>query len=179
MESDFGQTAFNRLFQVLEPDAPSIEEGFRRCRFKLAKFFVWRYCDDPDNLADETISRLLKNARAGQEISADHVYAVAVNVFREYARASKKSGALTNLDDLRERAAAVVVDDCKRHCLAQLSPERRELLARYYLDDEGREEIAQEQGLTLNALRLQVHRMKNWLKRCYEDCRKHSVSPRN
>jgi DNA-directed RNA polymerase specialized sigma24 family protein len=180
MEADFGQTVFTKLFQLLEPDAQSIEEGFQRCRYKLFKFFAWRHCEDPDNLADETISRLLKNVRAGQEILADnpysYVYAIASNLFKEYLRAKKKGGVLVDIDEVRETPVAAVVDDCQKQCLEQLSQEKRELLARYYLDDDERDAIAQEQGLSLNALRLQVHRIKHGLRRCREDCQKHSMS---
>src|ERR1044072_403350 len=105
MESNLGQTTLDQLFQLLEPDARSTEEGFRQCRLKLIKFFAWRRCEDPDNLADEKVSRLLKNVRAGQEISSDnpysYVYAIAGNVFKEYVRAKKKGASLTDLDEAR------------------------------------------------------------------------------
>jgi DNA-directed RNA polymerase specialized sigma24 family protein len=183
MEPNFGQTAFDKLFQLLEPKAQSIEEGFQQCRFKLLKFFAWRRCEDPENLADETVNRLLKNVAAGQEILADkpysYVYAIASHVFMEYLRAKKKSGVIIDIDDMQEMAVPEVVDDCQKQCLEQLSNEKRELLARYYLDDDQRDDIAEEQGLSLNALRLQVHRIKHGLRRCCEDCRKHSGSQRN
>lgn len=183
MESNFDQTILDGLFQLLEPDAPSVEEGFRRCRLKLIKFFAWRHCEDPDNLADETISRLLKNVRADLEISSDnpysYVYAIAVNVFKEYLRVKKKGAMLTQLDEAREIVVLPVTDDCKKQCFEQLSHDKRELLVHYYSGDEDRNEIASEQGLSLNALRLQVHRIKQGLRRCYEDCWKHSAKMRN
>lgn len=183
MEPKLGQTALDKLFQLLEPDAQSIEEGFQRCRFKLLKFFAWRRCADPDDLADETINRLLKNVHAGQEISADkpysYVYAIATHVFMESLRAKKKSEVIIDIDEVQDIAGAGAVDDCQKQCLEQLSDEKRELLARYYLDDDEREDIAGEQGLSLNALRLQVHRIKNWLRRCWEDCHKHCGGTRN
>ncbi|MFL6255020.1 MAG: RNA polymerase sigma factor [Pyrinomonadaceae bacterium] len=183
MEANFGQTVLDKLFQLLEPDSRSIEEGFRQCRFKLVKFFAWRYCEDPDNLADETVSRLLKNVRDGQVISADnpysYVYAIAVNVFKEYLRAKKKGAAQTDLSEARDVVIQQEADDCKRQCFEQLPSEKRELLERYYQDDDSREDIAKEQGLSLNALRLKVHRIKQGLKRCREDCRKHSGGVRN
>jgi hypothetical protein len=74
MTSDSDPTAFDRLFSLLEPEALSVDAGFQRCRLKLIKFFAWRHCEDPNSLADETISRLLKNIAAGQDISADHPY---------------------------------------------------------------------------------------------------------
>ena len=183
MESNSDQTVFKKLFRLLEPDEQSVEQGFQRCRLKLFKFFVWRHGEDPDNLADETISRLLKNVRAGQEISAEnpysYVYAIATNVFKEYLRAKKKSGILTDIDELRESALPVPAADCKKQCLEKLSPEKLELLARYYLDHDDRNDIAREKGLSLNALRLQIHRIKLGLKRCWKDCLKGSDSMRN
>ena len=168
---------------MLEPDARSTEEGFRQCRLKLIKFFAWRRCEDPDNLADETVSRLLKNVRAGQEISSDnpysYVYAIAVNVFKEYVRAKKKGASLTDLDEARHVVVPPTTDDCKKQCFEQLSREKRELLLRYYLDDDEPNHIASDHGLSLNALRLQVHRIKQGLRRCCEDCRKHSEGIRN
>lgn len=183
MEPKPGQTVFDKLFQLLEPDAQSIEEGFQQCRFKLFKFFAWRHCEDPENLADETVNRLLKNVHTGHEISSDkpysYVYAIASHVFMEYLRAKKRGGVIVDIDEVQEVAGPGPVDDCQKQCLEQLSPEKRELLARYYLDDEERESIAEEQGLSLNALRLQVHRIKHGLRRCCEDCRKHSAAARN
>lgn len=183
MEPEFGQTAFAKLFQLLEPDAQSIEEGFRQCRFKLLKYFAWRHCEDPDNLADETMSRLLKNVGTGQEILADkpysYVYAIARNVFREYLRAKEKGEVIIDIDEVQEIAGSDATDDCQKQCFEQLPGEKRELLARYYLDDDQRNAIAEQQGLTLNALRLKVHHIKHGLKRCWEDCRKHSGGTRN
>jgi len=183
MESDFGQNVFDKLFKLLEPDAPSIEEGFRQCRFKLIKFFVYRYCEDPESLADETVGRLLKNVHAGRELLPDnpyrYVYAIAMNVFRENVRAKKKGEVLDDIEQVGELPVPEEADDCLRQCMEQIPAEKRELLERYYLDEGSREAILQEQGLTLNALRLKVHRIKNGLWRCWEDCRKRSRGRRN
>lgn len=183
MESNFGQTVFDKLFKSLEPNARSVKEGFQQCRFKLVKFFAWRRCQDPDNLADETIIRLLKNVHDGQEISASspysYVYAIANNVFKEYLRAKKKGETFLNINEVQESTVPAATDDCNKQCLEQLSHDNRELLARYYLDDEERLDIARELGQSLNALRLKVHRLKHGLKRCWEDCKKHSGGPRN
>lgn len=176
MASNSDPTAFDRLFSLLEPEALSVDAGFQRCRLKLIKFFAWRHCEDPNSLADETISRLLKNIAGGQEISADHpysyVYAIAVNVFKEYLRAQKKSSLLTQIDEWRETASPARAADCRSLCLAQLSVAKVELLAHYYLDDVDRNDIARENGLTLNALRLQIYRYKVGLRRCLKNCLK-------
>lgn len=183
MEFNSDQIVFDKLFRLLEPGAVSVEAGFQRCRFKLIKFFGWRRCDDPENLADETIARLLKNVRAGQEISADnpysYVYAIASNVFKEFVRDKKKSGVTTEIEEIKDRTLPMPAMDCKRQCLEQLTAEKQELLARYYLDPDDRNEIAREYGLSLNALRLQIYRIKAGLRRCWEDCLKRGDSMRN
>ena len=183
MTSNFDPTGLEKLFRLLEPEALFVEDGFQTCRLKLLKFFAWRYCEDPDNLADETISRLLKNIGAGQEISAEHaysyVYAIAKNVFYEYLRAKKKSGILTDLEDFQETAPPARAADCRKICLEQLSAAKLELLEHYYLDDVDSDDIARELGLTLNALRLQIHHCKVGLKRCLKDCIKRGDSIRN
>jgi DNA-directed RNA polymerase specialized sigma24 family protein len=177
------QSSFDRLLQALEPEALSVGESFRRCRTKLVRFFLWKHCDDPDNLADETTSRLVKKVQSGQEISTDHpynyVYAIARNVFYEYLRAKEKSGIEIEIDALREERVAEGTEDCWSQCLAQLSLEKREFLEVYYLDSIDREQFAHEKGMTINALRLTVFRYKNALKHCVENCLRRLNSGRN
>ena len=175
---------FDRLWRALEPEAVSGSDGFRRCRTKLVKFFVYRRCDDPDNLADETTSRLVKTVRSGREISADHpyryVYKIAKNVFLEYLRAKEKRGIQTDIDDLREEPLPPEgAEDCWTQCLALVAPERREFLEVYYLDHIDRDEFAREQGMTINAMRLTVFRYKRALERCVENCLRRLNSARN
>ena len=183
LRSQSDATAFDRLLQALEPEALSPNDGFRRCRSKLVRFFVWRHADDPDNLADETTSRLVKNIQTGQEISAErpysYVYAIASNVFQEYLRSKKKTGIQTDMDDLRELATPEKVENCWTGCLAQLSSDKREFLEEYYLDSIDRDEFAREKGMTINALRLKIFRYKEGLKRCVENCRSRRNSARN
>lgn len=174
MSSQSDATAFDRLLLALEPEAASVGDGFRRCRTKLVRFFLWKRCDDPYNLADETTSRLVKKVQSGQEISPEHpynyVYAIAKNVFLEYLRAKEKSGIEIGIDDLREEPVPEGTEGCWTQCLSQLSPEKREFLEVYYLDSIDREQFAREKGITINALRLTVFRYKTALKHCVENC---------
>lgn len=174
MKTQSDSAAFDMLLQALEPEALSPHESFRRCRSRLVRFFAWKRCEDPENLADETISRLVKNIQSGREISADHpfryVRAIATNVFYEYLRAKKKSGIETDIEELWDLPAPEETEDCWTLCLAQLSPDKREFLEKYFLDSIDREQFAREKGLTINALRLTVFRYKAALKLCVENC---------
>ncbi len=183
MSTQSDSAAFDLLLQALEPDALSPHESFRRCRSRLVRFFAWKRCEDPENLADETISRLVKNIQSGQGISTDHPYryvrAIAVHVFYEYLRRKKKSGIEIDIDEMRDHLAPEEKEDCWTLCLAQLSPDKREFLEEYYLDSIDREEFAREKGLTINALRLTVFRYKVALKVCVENCMKRLSKVRN
>ena len=176
MNTSLDQNIFDELFKLLEPQAPSTESRFSHCRHKLFKFFAWRRCEDPDSLADETIVRLLKNVNNGQQISAErpysYVYGIARNVFQEYLRVRKKSTPLSDIDASANVVFPNTEDGCGSLCLQKLTPEKRELLAHYYLDVGDRDEMAQEQLSSINALRLRIHRIKLELRRCWEDCQR-------
>lgn len=172
METD--QRTFNRLLLRLEPDCPDFEKSYKQLRSKLVKFFAWRRCEDPDSLADETIVRAIRNVHSGENIRASnpysYVYAIATNVFREYLRDKKKRDRLP--DDLNDRAYIFSEDenDCRRQCLQNLTQDKLQLLERYYLGEDDRELLAESLGITTNALRLQIHRIKNELRECYQGC---------
>ena len=177
MESSLDQLDYNRLFKLLEPGSPSPESGFNLCRLKLIKFFSWRWCPDPTNLADETIVRLLKNVKQGLMTSSEtpykYVYAIALNVYREHRREIRKQPSVS-YDEAVGTWAPESSDGCRELCLEKLPNEKVELLNQYYLLD--REELAEKLQLSLNALRLRIHRIKEELRNCYEECQKRSAS---
>jgi DNA-directed RNA polymerase specialized sigma24 family protein len=183
MEIQSDSAAFDKLLQALEPGALAPRDSFRRFRLRVVRFFVYKRCEDPENLADETISRLIKNIHSGQQISSEHpfnyVRAIAQNVFYEDVRAKQKSGIQTDIDELQDIPAPEGTEDCWTLCLAQLSPDKRELLEHYFLDSIDSEQFAREKGLTINALRLTVHRYKKALKLCVENCIKRLSQVRN
>ena len=74
--------------------------------------------------------------------------------------------------DVKERR-----DVCLRHCLKRLSPEDGKLLLDYYAADgrakiERRRELAERLGISENALRIRLHRLRATLKACMDDCLK-------
>ena len=158
-------------------------DRYARLRHKLIKFFAWRRSDDPETMADETVSRLFKNISAGQEVKSDnpysYVYAIATNVFREYLRDARKRQALSN--DLRppEYTRADQYSDCRKRCLDNLDQDKYELLIQYYRGEHSRDELARAKGMSLNALRLQIYRIKNELKACHKACVEQVSSLRN
>ena len=164
---------FEELLLRLEPELESTSKRYRHLRTKMVKFFAWKMCRDPESLADEAITRLLKNVAAGLEILADnpysYVYGIARNILREHVRSMVRNEQL--IAEWHPVAPAEEDQpDCRNRCLASLDSDKRALLVEYYCKDEERELIAERLNLTLNALRLKVFRLKNELKTCYENC---------
>lgn len=176
MDSSSAQTDYDKLSKILEPASPSLEAGFQLCRRKLIKFFSWRRCDDPANLADETIFRVLKNVNQGQVISPEnpyrYVYAIALNVYRENRRRIEKHPSVSFEEESMLAPAPNRDHGCHEFCMEQLSNEKLELLNQYYLLN--RDELTQQRKLTVNALRLRIHRIKQELRNCHEECQKRS-----
>lgn len=136
---------------------------------------------DAEELADETILRLVNNINTGKEIRTNklysYVYGIAQNVFLEYIRSRKKSEALSSAI-IELVTTAQQSFDCQKICWHKLPHEKRATLEEYY-SGEDREKLAERYKITLNALRLHVHRIKKDLKQCYEECEKESQSGRN
>jgi DNA-directed RNA polymerase specialized sigma24 family protein len=58
-----------------------------------------------------------------------------------------------------------------KKCLQNLAPGERDLITRNCtLDKTGKMEMARALGLTINALRLRVFRIRTRLHECYEKC---------
>lgn len=170
------EKVFEALLFRLEPDLPDTERRYAQLRLKMVKFFSWRRCEDPDGLADETLSRAIRNISLGEEIHADnpysYIYGIAKYVFMEYLREKTRRRKLT--EDLAEQAQSYSEDweDCRKLCLQKLPPEKLSLLKQYYKGEEDREVLANALNLSLNALRLQVHRIKQELRACLKECLK-------
>jgi DNA-directed RNA polymerase specialized sigma24 family protein len=176
------QVLIDELLLLLEGGQPTPEKRYKQLRLKLVKFFAWRRCQDPEGLADETVSRTVRNIIRGEKIHSDkpysYVYGIAMNVFREYLREKKKQENLAN--DLPDSSPYVrdIAEDCRKDCFDRLSSGKRTVLHRYYVDGEASESMALSLNITVNAFRLQIHRIKNELRACYEECTK-SGSRRN
>jgi len=153
-------------------------------RERLAKFFECRNCNSPLDLVDETIDRVARRLSEGETIRATdpavYFYGVARNVLREYQESRKRQ--LLSLDDLKltehpridpvetwdlelERQRLDLLLDCLGDCLLELPEETCHILLNYYRDDkrariELRKEMAEQLGITVNALKIRVHRIR-------------------
>ncbi len=154
-----------------DPDAAAAE--YRRLHQRLLAFFESHGSLEPGRDADETLDRLARKLREGHVIRdvPAYVHGLARNVLREaWRRARREEGAR---EALRAQPPPPVADallwDSFDRCLAQLEPDRRELLVAYYSASRGsnrawRAELAASRGLSLNALRIRVFRAREALR---------------
>jgi DNA-directed RNA polymerase specialized sigma24 family protein len=158
------QTPPKDLLSLFDPeDSGRAEEKYRLFRSKLIWFFDRHNCSCPEDLADETLYRVVKSVSTGKEIYAQNKFAffwaVANNVRREEWK-RRKSEPLDNHPFLSSESSdlenRIYLTECVK---ASLSTEEEMLLRSYYLD--GSEATAHRLGVTLPYLRLKIHQIRN------------------
>ncbi len=168
---------FASFLDWLAPERERQGEEYERLRFRLCTFFSQRHCSFADELADETINRvILKVAEEKIENKLAFCYGVARNVFRESLRKEKSH---VDIDEVTVAApvaeAPSFSSDCLDQCLEKLSPENRSLLLDYFSGAkrakiELHRRLSESLEKSQTALRMQVMRIKQKLKICVQEC---------
>ena len=168
---------FEKFLEWLNPDLDAAGEEYERLRFRLCTFFSQRQCRFADELADETINRvILKSSEEQIENKIAYCYGVARNVYRESLRSER-----THLDIDEVVIAAKAPEEqsfsseCLDKCLEKLPPDSRNLLLEYFSEAklakiELHRRISERLEMTQTALRMQVMRAKQKLKVCVQEC---------
>lgn len=161
----------------LSPDAERAAEEYERLRYKLYTFFTQRRCSYADELADETINRvILKCTEEIIENKLAYFCGVARNVYREHLR---KQRVEVDIEDVTLAAAEPEPPDfsreCLDKCLDELSPESRDLILDYFSEKKTAKiqlhrQISASLKTTQTALRMRIMRIKQKLKNCVHDC---------
>ena len=162
---------------------------YRQITRKLECFFASRGCDEPEDLAMETALRVA--AKCGNLTGIDHrdcsgyFYGVARNVLHEWLRAARRdsNGREKLMKDpalLADRLARAHAEDdtgqrCLERCLASLTQRARAMILAYYRAEnaaraECHRSLANEFGKSVNALRIEVHRVRKALRGCVWQC---------
>jgi RNA polymerase sigma factor (sigma-70 family) len=188
------QEAFDRLLAHFDEDSERAAEQYEFVRERLVRLFRYRGCTAYYELADETINRVARKIAEGalipkQEVT-NYFYGVARNVLREHLRSPENSVTTLgeplpsdyqseNPEERLERLAAHGNSErrfnCLDRCLDGLAPETRKLLLSYYEGEEGakvrkRHRLAKEIGISLNTLRIRLHRIRAKLEACVSGC---------
>ena len=173
------------LLARLDPDPERAATAYEVLRRTLVKFFDWRGAWVPEEGADETLDRLARKLAAGDQVGDVRSFAhgIARRVLLEQARRPEARIARadeTELDGLAALDASAEADDepvpaCLERCLAELPRESRELILQYYVAEgrakiENRRRVAEDLGLSDNALRSRAQRVRDRLERCIAQC---------
>jgi RNA polymerase sigma factor (sigma-70 family) len=171
---DITQDAFDRFLTWLDPDRERAGEKYEEIRRKLIKIFARRGCTIAEDLCDEAINRV---SRRVKDIAESYVgdpalyfYGVAQNVYLEYVKKRPDPKPLPTPDPPDEQR-----HKCLEKCIGQLDSESQEIILQYYQEErrakiDHRKELADRLGITLNGLRMRVHRIKATLQKCVFDC---------
>lgn len=175
---------FDALLTWLDPDRDSAGRKYEEIRHSLILIFQWRGVCDAEDLADETITRVINKV---PEIAPEYTgapalyfYAVAKRLAFEVSRRQQTKIELENPEKLPEPASEDAGNnreaayECLEKCLKRLSPADSELILLYYQQEQPkidyRKELARKYNLVPNALRVKVHRIRAVLHTCINKC---------
>ncbi|HXD18447.1 MAG TPA: hypothetical protein VN700_14485 [Vicinamibacterales bacterium] len=190
------EASWEALFDFLDPRRgekndrdrdKEAEAKFEEIRRKLVWFFAGRACQEADDLAIETTLRVAaKSAELCEMPHAErtkYFYGVARNVLHEWHRESRREW--TSHDALSRELAGLSTVDADttpdelndrdlEQCLSRLTTRARQLILKYYSTDkdekaEGHRVLAHESGKTVNAMRIEVCRIRRALRQCMDE----------
>ncbi len=179
------EEALNKLLHWLNPDRDLAGHLYNKVQLRLTRIFNAHGCGDPEKLADETFDRILSKIDWLNENYVGnpmhYLCAVARNIIKEDYRERTAARTLPQPEPISSDAESDRRYDCLDQCMAELSQYARQLLLAYY-DKQGKEKIvnrkklADEQGITLRALRLRVFHLRAQVKTCMEICLQKAAS---
>jgi DNA-directed RNA polymerase specialized sigma24 family protein len=170
------------LLDWLNPDRERASSSYLRIRTSLVKIFQSRKCLDAEELADQTMDRVMERA-ADMSLNFEgdptlYFYGVGKNVLLEYSRRQQVH---LGLYEAADKTAVEPDPDlefqsaCFDKCLVELDEHELELITSYYSHNarkkgEFRRRIAKENNITIANLRIRVFRIRNKLRECVENC---------
>ena len=169
--------AFDRLLGALHADREQAALAYEGLRRRTLGLLQWWGASPVEDLTDRVFDRVARKLEEGAVIPdgslGAYVRGVARMVFYESTRTPRPS--LPG----REPIASMPADDadaphaCLDSCLASLPQADRQLALRYYGDGprpEMRRRLADELGVSMTALRVRTHRLRERLEGCVTGC---------
>lgn len=180
---DLTQEAFDELLAWLNPDRELAAEKYEDVRNRLIRIIMHRGCTPAEDLADKTINKVAQKVHKIKAYyegdPALYFYGVARNVINDYLRSKVEEVPIE--PEVLSAPPAPEPDEtgreheCLEKCLGELAPPDRALLLDYYREEGGakiehHKELARRRGITVNALRIFVCRLRARFKQCMREC---------
>ena len=173
---DITQDAFDKFLDWLDSDRDRAGAKYEDIRRRLIRIFTCRGCQGGEDMADETINRVITRMKEiADTYTGDPVYyfyGVARNVHLEHLRKPVESFPRPIPESLEEKERR---DQCLELCMKAFVPENRSLVLEYYSKDKSariaqHKKMAERLGISGTALRLRMHRIRASLHSCVETC---------
>lgn len=182
------ERAFHSFLEWLDNGEASDGQRYLEMRDRLVSYFDRKNCLNPDELADETLNRVARRLEEEGEIQTDtpakYCYTVARFVFLEHLRGRETknvqldelgTGGLPSPDYSDEAEHKEQMLRCLEKCTNSLDDSNRDIILRYYLGDQrtkidNRGALAENLGITSNALAIRACRIRNKLEDCVSKC---------
>ena len=163
---------FNNLLEWL--GGPPQYEDLRN---RLIRILQKKGCWEAEDLFDETVNRVvvklpeIRKTYVGKPLW--YFIKVAHYVWLEWLRRTEIS-----YEEVPEKVVQPEVNaalECLRQCLSSLPPDQHDLVLDYHVNNkrakiELHQKMAEELGVSTNALRLRAHRIRVALEKCVMDC---------
>lgn len=175
------EAAFDKFLSWLHPDREEAGKKYEAIRRHLIVILNCRGCAEAEELADETINRVIRRAQqmadTYQGEPAPYFITVAHNLYLEYVAKRRTWGELSaelpqppDPDPEAEREY-----ECLERCVAGLTPANREMVLQYYQENkqakiDHRKKLAEAMGIAVNALRIRAYRIRASLEQCMDKC---------
>ena len=171
--------AFQLLLSRLSPDSETAGTEYERLRTGLVNYFRLKGLASSVDLADQTMDRVARLLLA-KDISdlPGFCFGVARLICMEQYRVESRERTANewfaenvNSNDDEHRY------ELMRKCLEGLSADEQELLKTYYQESSPRdrssirEQLAQQAGISIDRLRLRIHRLRRKLENCLNQSR--------
>ncbi|HVE58946.1 MAG TPA: hypothetical protein VNB22_19135 [Pyrinomonadaceae bacterium] len=177
---EINQDNFAKLLDWLHPDADTAGKIYESVRNRLIKIFYARGSCIAEELADETIDRVVGKIKWLSEHYEGEpflfFYGVAKKVFLEYSKKPKLQELPATL--IKENAASEnseIYYECLDRCLAKMLPAQQELILEYY-QGEKQAKIKQRKlmearlGISNQTLRVRILRLRETIQKCVRNC---------
>ena len=172
------QEAFNKLLAWLDADRDKAAEKYVRICSRIVRTYAAKGCWESEDIADETVNviatRIDELIATYRGDPALYFYGVAKNIYKEWIKKNKVPPKPPVIDNSEiERRC-----HCLENCLKELDPVDAEMVVRYYEGEKrgriaNRKKMAEELGISVNALRIRICHLLTRLRPFIEACLKH------
>lgn len=186
------------LLRRLHGDREQAALKYEELQMKLIKFFEWSGCASAEDLADEVLTRTARKLHTQGDAIPDveaFVWGVAKRIRQEGRKKDfktlgladvavrKLSDAGASIEAIHKRIQFEKERECLRSCIQRLPQADQEVFLAYRIDKghylEKRKQLAEQLGLSQNALRVRIIRLREKLEKCVARCLGHKSERRD